>query len=183
MHTCTKKNHARAHCRKNPRTFSEPKKEHITSIHVARKKQIPSPWKGLKNHLHTPPQKSKGPSLSDEKQMHSSPRWIFFSDNQKVLSFTRREWWKQKKTLNPKQNLSKPVTPLQTSVVDKLSTSSILYRATFYQLDVSIESTKRIYQGPKVLSWWVRFILDKHDIINDWNLTKSWTKWKLLDNF
>ena len=97
--------------------------------------------------------------------------------------FTRREWWKQKETLNPKQNLSKPVTPLQTSVVDKLSTSSILYRATFYQLDVSIESTKRIYQGPKVLSWWVRFILDKHDIINDWNLTKSWTKWKSLDNF
>lgn len=78
MHTCTKKNHARAHCRKNPRTFSEPKKEHITSIHVARKKQIPSPWKGLKNHLHTPPQKSKGPSLSDGEQMHSSPRWIFF---------------------------------------------------------------------------------------------------------
>ena len=167
------------------------KKNIISCIHVARRKQIPSAWKlvnGLQKSCLHQIRHPLGGQMADPSEMgsKSTPRHgEYFSDNESyVIHAQRVVKTKWNSHLNPKQNSQNlSGTPLQMFVLEKLSTSSILLRANFYQLDVSIESTKQISQGLKVLSWRVRFILDKHEIINQWNLTKMWTKWKLLDSF
>ena len=120
--------------KKNPRTFSEPNKEHVTRrkkyhAYTSREKNKSLVRERVKkivpttNHSHVPLQKSNSPFLSDRELMHSSPRWIFFLDNKSLVIHAQRVVKTKWNSLNPKQNPSKPLTPLQMSVLEKLSTS------------------------------------------------------------
>ena len=96
--------------------FQWAEKRHVTRrkniVHTRHEKKNPYCVKDFKNIVHqitcSPgPEKSNGPPLSDGEQIHSSPRWIFFSDNKSLIIHAQRVVKTKWNSLNPKQNLPK----------------------------------------------------------------------------